>query len=682
VGNDQRNYFQYNIPLPGSPRSSWETVVIPLDGSAGNRRQVGTPFLNRATLITLGVLSTNTVQGPTGELWVNNLRLASPSDRVGLARRVNAALVFGENAAVVNARYREVDSGFAQIDQTNSRFQHSRQMGADLSSSALNLFSQPVVTQFSVSRQETTTEAALRTNPHFFTLPSLTLESALGSLSYSKDLGPNFGRLTSVRVSGSADKQTDTYQPSYLAGQPALQGDSVKTRENFTASSTYDAPQRLWFIPIGTNQFNQSFTLSRDTQAFTNPAFFRYERVTRSQVYGWTNNTEVLKNLVFTPGYTLSLVDAKGNTGTPGTSGGFADFSPFQQRYQPRLGLVYRGIPGVIPSADYSGSNQYDYSTYPDGTRFTNANNLNFSLQLNPGAWHPFLQKIGLSLFGGRTEGASSSIPGYGTTRPLLFEEKWLIRPAFDLALNATRTLSHQVNGGFKFFDVWDFRPTGSWTEQLTLLSRGTNPVLQESRTLSLTTIYSRRIFTLPYVDFNLGSAQFSFTRTDNTQYDSSAQRNVDSRTQNETFGLTLPYDIAQKAQGNIRLQRTVGYQNTRGVETFQNTDLASVEYNQRFAPNLEIHLPFANTKIKLQDAIEFRASALAEFVDNESGYISNQLKTERFRGALDLNYNALKNLRVGLGVVNEYFFNRTNEGNKSLDYILWQVNVSAEARF
>jgi len=682
VGNDQRNYYQYNVTLPGTPRSSWDTVTIPLDGSAGNRRQVGTPFLNRSTLITLGVVSLNPVPGPTGELWINNLRLTSPSERVGLARRANAALVFGEQFATLNARYREVDSGFAQIDQTSSRFQHSKQMGADLSSNSIFLFSQPLSTQFSLSRNETSTEQALRDNPHFFTLPNLVLESALGSVSYNKDFGESFGRLTSLRVSGSSEKQMETFQPAYLASQPVLQGDSTKTRESFTTSSTYDAPTRLWILPIGTNQFNQSFTLARDTQKFRNQSLIPFERITRTQVYGWTNNTEILRSLVLTPGYTLSLVDAKGNTSTPGTPGGFPDYSPFQQRYQPRFGAVFRGIPGVTPSADYSGSNQYDYATYPDGTRYTNANNLTLSLQLNPGTWHPLLQQIGLTLFGSRTLGASSSVPGYGTPRALGFEEKWLFDPAFDLALTASKTLSHQVNGTFKLFDVLQFQPSGSWSDQYTLLSRGTKEVQQVGRTLSLTTNYSRRFLSVPWIDFNLNSVQLNYTRTDNTQYDSSPIPQVDSSANNESFILTLPYDIAEKAQGNIRLQKTLGHQVARTVMTDQETNTASVEYNQRFAPNLEIHLPFGNTKIKLQDAIEFRATALAEFVDNSSGFVTNNLKTERFRGTLDLNYNALKNLRIGLGLVNEYFFNRTNEESYINDYVLWQLNVSAEARF
>jgi len=75
------------------------------------------------------------------------------------------------------------------------------------------------------------------------------------------------------------------------------------------------------------------------------------------------------------------------------------------------------------------------------------------------------------------------------------------------------------------------------------------------------------------------------------------------------------------------------------------------------------------------------RLAFLAEIVYNQSpAYSLNDLETERYRGTLTLNYNALKNLRIGLGVINEYFYEQ--EPYSYLGYTLWQVNLSGEARF
>jgi hypothetical protein len=112
---------------------------------------------------------------------------------------------------------------------------------------------------------------------------------------------------------------------------------------------------------------------------------------------------------------------------------------------------------------------------------------------------------------------------------------------------------------------------------------------------------------------------------------------------------------------------------------------LGSLEYDQKFAPNLVLHIPFTHWKIQLHDAIEFKANFLAEFVENDSMYSYNELQTQRYRGTIEFDYNALKNLRIGLSGINEYFTNTTNlvPGQASpLDYVLWQINLSGEAKF
>ena len=117
----------------------------------------------------------------------------------------------------------------------------------------------------------------------------------------------------------------------------------------------------------------------------------------------------------------------------------------------------------------------------------------------------------------------------------------------------------------------------------------------------------------------------------------------------------------------------------TNDTPVSQIDDQASIEYDQKFAPNGVIHIPFTHLKLKLQDAIELQAIFLMEFINNQSAYIYNAVQSQRYRATINLNYNALKNLRVGIGLVNEYF---TNDLNSQLSYTLWQGEVSAEARF
>ncbi len=704
LGNDQKNFYQYNIQLVDKYLSTWNTLVIPLDGSKGNRLKVGKPFLNRSSQISFGVVSPNAPSAQSGELWINNLRTVSPAGRTGLARRVNAAFNLGDNFATVNTRYREVDSGFTQMDQTSTHFQHSRQLGADYSSNAVKLFGQPLSTDFHVTQQDTTTEEALKQNPYYLALPDTRVDNATGSIGYTKDLGPSFGRLTNVRVSGSTNYETDKYLDDYKT-QPGVQGDTRKGQEVLNLNSTYDAPLKLFFLNIGTNQFNQTFTLTHDRQEFLSApsppalALANYDRTTRLQNYSWTNTTELVKNLVFTPGYSLSLIDAMGNTNSPGVQGTpVPDFVPFQQGYKPKIGMVFRGIPGITPQADYSGSNQYDFVSFPDGTRFTNANSQNLSVNLSPGIWFPLLQQIGVTIYGGWTENLTETIPNFGSvpvTEALTFEDKYTTWSKISkFALTGNKSDSEQVNGSFRLFDVWEFKPTGAWNQQESVLSRGANPIKQDGRTLGLTTNYTKRIFTVPFIKFNLNSAQFQYTRTENNQYDSSNPPIIDTQSYTDLYSFTFPYDINAKAQGNIHLQRTTGHTLTRQTETLPHDDLGYIEYTQKFAPNLEIHIPFTKWKLKLQDAIELRSTFSMEFIENDSNSVYTQIKTQKYRGTIDLTYNALKNLKVGIGLANEYFTNTTYElsptydptdetkKNHTFDYTLWQGTISVEARF
>lgn len=691
IGNDQLDYYQYNISMESLVTSlgldNWGSVKVAIDGSGGNRSQVGTPYINKATQISFGFLSPNPPGGRTGEVWLDNLRTNTSNVRTGTARRLNAELVLGNDPkkpfATIDGRYREVDSGFTEIDQTSTHFQHSLQYGLDYSSNGIYLFGQPLRTQLSFTDQELYTEQSLLTNPYYFDLPNSQIDTATGSILYTKDLGTEFGRLTSVNLSGSTSSEVDIYQPDYL-DQPGVQGNTEKYEQRVSLISTYDMPIKLWFVPIGTNQLTETYTLTHDQQDFTFNFLSPYDRTTYQQNYGWTNTTEVIKNLVFTPGFSVALTDAVGNTNSPGVPGTVSTPVPFVQQFQPKGGLVYRGIPGVIPSVTYSGSNMYDAVDYQDGLRFSNSNNVNYSLNVTPGSWLPFFQQINLTLFGGRTDSSTASIPGYQSSDLNFWQQWWITNPSDiqNTALLATRSTTDQLNASFKLFNVWDFRPTGSWTNQYSLLYTGAPPTQQVGDTLGLTTIYNKRLFTLPWLNLSVNSAQIQYTHTDSTQYDSAVVSQVDSYSESDIFGVTFPYEISKTAQGNVRYQESLGEQNglaTTNVPTYTHDYQFSAEYDQKFAPNLVLHLPFTHWKIQLHDGIEFKANFLSEYTENDSSYTYDQVKTQRYRGTLEFDYNALKNLRIGLTGVNEYY---TDYLTSTLGYVLWQVTLSGEAKF
>ncbi len=695
VGNDPQDYYQFNMQLSQAAVSclnTWGTVDFQL-ASTTNRLQVGTPFINRVTNISFGVVSPNAPSGFKGDMWIINLHAANSVVRSGLARRADGAFVIGDDAkkpfATLNLRYQEVDSGFTQMDQTSTHFQHSTQLGVDYTSSGVSLFSQPLVTQASYTHQDLTTESALLDNPYYISLPNTSSDNAIGSISYTKDLGPSFGRLTSFQLSGSVNDQNSTYPNQSYLSQPGVQGNNQNNQAVYTVASTYDAPAKLLFLPIGANQFTESYSMNYNTEDFLAPNYeglANYNRTTRTQTYGWTNTTELVKNLVFTPGYTWTLTDAMGNTNSAGVPVSVSSYSvtytPFQEQEQPKAGLVYRGIPGLTPSVAYTGSNSYDWVSYSTGLQFNSANNLAFTGNFTPSSWFGFLQKINPTFTYGRTYAANSTIPGYRQGM-LSLDEQWGIDPDFADALLATQSETDQVTGDFKLFDVWDFRPNASWTNQLNLLSQGSNPVPQNGKTIGLTTVYNHKILTLPFVGFSVDSAQFQYTHTDSTQYDSTIPPSIANETESDLYGITLPYDLGKGAgQGNIHLQQTTGYQN--GLSTLdtlvtQSDQQLSIEYDQRFNPHLDFHVPLTHWVIRMGNDVDLKTTYLMEFVNNQSSYVNNELQTQSYRVTINCQYNALTNLLVGVGLTNQYF---TNLLNNQLNYVLWMGTVSAEARF
>ncbi len=236
--NDANNYYQYNIPLSSTslPVASWNPAGAKIDGSDHNRVQVGQPFLNKINQISIGVLSPNPTTNVYREVWVNNLRASGAVSREGIARRFNSTTTIGKNLATVSTRYREVDGGFSQLDQTGTRYQLSKDNGVDLASNAIKVWKELINFQGSISKDEKLTQDQYKNQPFYYDQPEIWQKTMTGSLSYSKTLPDKLGRITSLRLSGSETNEKDIYLPAYMtqpggAGKLRQEGPDLDTRD-------------------------------------------------------------------------------------------------------------------------------------------------------------------------------------------------------------------------------------------------------------------------------------------------------------------------------------------------------------------------------------------------------------------------------------------------------------------
>jgi hypothetical protein len=679
--NDANNYYQYNIPIGPSALNMyiWNAVGARLDGSDKRRVRKGQPFLNKVNQVSIGVLSSNASSAPSvpREIWLNNLRASGATRREGLARRFNTTTTIGNNLATISTRYREVDGGFSQLDQTGTRYQLSKQNGVDLSSNSIKVWKETVNLQGSISKTQKLTEGKYREQPFFFDLPEVVQTTKTGSLSYSKVLPKKMGRITNLRLSGSDTRETDRYLPDYLT-QPGVRGSYDHVTKTWTLSTVYDAPQKLWRIPIGNNQFTQNLTSTHDTQTFALDSTPDYERWTRDQNYAWTNTTEILKRLVITPGYSWSLTEAKGNTTYVGQKSFVERYTPMQKRIQPKAGVMYRNFLGLTPSITYTGNNLTDYSS-STGARFTNSNNLNYTVSFNPGSFMKWARKINLNMDGGRTEAANATVQNLDRKRRLTFADKWGLSPPEGVAYTSTKSLSHVARASFTLFDRLSFRPSGNWSRQLSVFTEGSNPTRRETRTLGFTTTYNRRLMTVPYARFTFRSAEFNFNRNDTADFDSSKPQKLNSSNSQRTYSIAFPYDINLKAEGRVQYQKTRGDIFTSGVYNWDDIDLISLEYTQKFLQNKAITLPFVKWKLKFRQAMELRVLLSSETNRRTSTYALNRGLSNRYRGTTEINYNALKNIRLGLSLTRENYLDRVDP---TRSFNSWIGTFSLEARF
>ncbi|MEW6014273.1 MAG: cell surface protein SprA [Candidatus Zixiibacteriota bacterium] len=137
LGQDSNNYYEYQTMLqPGwnsanevnidfdritglkefMMRSRDGSVDRPYDTTDGNYRIFGLPNLTRVKYLACGVVNLDTAQTPTGDVWVNELKLIDVRRDVGTAARVSASgniadlISYGVTYSYRDAFFREISS--------------------------------------------------------------------------------------------------------------------------------------------------------------------------------------------------------------------------------------------------------------------------------------------------------------------------------------------------------------------------------------------------------------------------------------------------------------------------------------------------------------------------------------------------------------------------------------------
>ncbi len=323
---DDQDYFEYAVPLDSVGVGSWQTVTLPLDGSGGNRVQVGTPYLRQINYVSFAVRAPgiNYAMAPPyyqEVLWLNNLRVTDPVVRQGGAQRfdINYNLMGGK--ITVDQSYQEVDSDYIQIDQQdNPPLQHSVNQAVNANVNALSW----MPATFSYNADQLYTDSAYLNDPFYsqnFSLPNQFDDKTSASVSFTRIPGLMLG------ASGFLQHERQIFLPQYTAMEQLNLGmqfnpNNVQQHSHEQFDAGYTVPAR---IPVvGSNSFKAEFALDTAREAFDQPItitgttqFANSEELTRTLTGSYNGTFRAGKWLVLSPSLTYTRTDADGNISAP-----------------------------------------------------------------------------------------------------------------------------------------------------------------------------------------------------------------------------------------------------------------------------------------------------------------------------------------------------------------------------
>jgi len=327
---DDQDYFEYSVPLDPINPGGWDTAVLSLNGSDGNRVQVGTPYLRQINYAALSVRVTGrslnyAIGTPQNQeaLWVNNLRVTDPVTRQGGAQRfaLNYNLMGGK--VVVNQTYHNVDSDFIQIDQQNNLPQQHT-VNNDVNAKINVVDALPATVDY--CSDQIFTDGQNQGDPYYsqnFTDPNQSDNKT------SVDIGFNGVPGLSVDANGYSQHVRQLYLSTYLQSQQTLTGnpdlDPNNTQDNIHESllAGYTVPAKVPLIDgdvikaetdftSAKEQFDQALTVTGTTQFEDTATETRTLKASYAGTYAWG------RWVTLSPSYGFSETEAQGDVVAPG----------------------------------------------------------------------------------------------------------------------------------------------------------------------------------------------------------------------------------------------------------------------------------------------------------------------------------------------------------------------------
>jgi hypothetical protein len=682
--NENTDYYQYNIftdsPEMNAAEGNWSTVTFKIDGTDKMRSDpVGIPNLRHVNMITLGFINPNDTDADE-VIYINNIRLDEPEEKTGSAVYTAATLNIAGIGAITQT-YEDKAADFNTIqDITKSQLkQHSTQ-----NSVTFNPVFVPFLSTFqnSYMKQKLYTEDKYKNDLSYtdnFNLNDTDSEnynnymvfSALQWLSLSSVINVQNGRNTYY---GPRSNETNNY-----------------ITQNWKPSATLNAPDQIFFLPIGKNTVTSALELNNSYAKFdqsnTTTSYYNNWNMWLRQDYKW-NATYDLWKFSLLPTFEYILKQGKGNM--IGYTYYTSVLSPVDAYYSGRYLVLDREIlPSMIlrindawiflPSLSYTMTNRLSYEQ--NQLRTTGLLEFSTPIQFSK-MWSfiPDINKYSASVNVSENFDNQSDPQSFSRYDSLTFERRWYaflwqmmynqreMQQFEDISYIGTITLNHTLQfNELKLGDYVSLTPYGTYTKTRPSSGR-TLQEPSEDWNLSLQQWRINKI-TIPgleaFVNNQTINGTYGFTK--NLRWNPMVLSEKTKDTNTQTFSAQLMYATKDNiVNGNLGVKIDGG--NTKqGALTYWNFHWSpSFTINYILSQDNPITIwdwmPIIGGKVfKFEQKLNLNSTLSTDFTRGRSSANVEQ-DLSKYTALIGGSYNILQNLAATVNL--SFSYNRDNLTN------------------
>lgn len=686
AGGDDRNYFQFNIPLD-TVGPGWQTVTINLRDER-NRSRVGTPTLSGVKQFALGVIRYDPPAASiTEQLWINNLRLVSPEHKSGFARKANVRMstpmgatfivdpnqeILPSNAGIiVDTSYREIDNDFRLIDQPTflQNDQHRRSVNTQVQVRQIPKL--PITANW--RREDSYVESHHRDDPVYFFAPDRVNENVQTTVS-SQHLNP-------VSLEVSTARSEDTVH--YLTGIAGADFNRVQ----WSAAPQARAPLDGWWfgvVPVGSGgEARGSVRYSKERLDYQPSLIFKNleDRTTETLDEQYDARTTyrplsflkkavpLLSGLSASPrgGYQLSR--SRGIIGSvqvaniqdPTSINSAGRFVPVRQEVSAGLDSRLDSLKGITPMSNWTARSSRDFTRLSLSTNSTLTN----SLDWRPGEWWTpmnFMTWNGSYVIDTNAQYADviqrTFLPGGGSktetidpiTRRVPFKDLWWVNRKDD-NLSTSNAFSETWTAGGRLlaFKLLSFTPNWSFRENTRLAQKLRSREVGTTASLGLS--LERRDWVTKFFSYTplfwmkLNGLDSSYSFRKSTTFDfKDRPTNISEQ---HTANASTAFSPVPNMTGNISVAANTSLARVLpAIKTVQRNVQPSI--NLGYSKSAGIEFPLIWWRIKLSNLFRVNHTFQMNFINNESfGQRTGNRTAQEIQDFTEFEYEMLRGINL-----------------------------------